>query len=191
MFEREAGMDRAMVRRSAGVAGAALVLFGSVAAWAQDAPKPGPEHKKLEYYTGKWTSESEVKANPFMPPGKYTSKDDCGWFQGGFAVVCHSEGGGPMGPMKSVGIMGYSSEDKTYTYYGIDSGGMVPTSVSKGSAQGDTWVYTDESKMGGKLVKSRYTIKQLNPASYTFKWEMQGEGGAWSALMEGKSTKAQ
>ena len=184
-------MDRAMLQRSIGVAGAALVLGGSLAAWGQDAPKPGPEHKKLDYYTGQWTSESEVKANPFMPPGKYTSKDDCGWFQGGFAVVCHSEGSGPMGPMKSVGIMGYSSEDKTYTYYGIDNSGMVPTTVAKGSVQGDTWVYTDESKMGGKLVKSRYTMKQLTPASYTFKWEMQGEGGAWSALMEGKSTKAQ
>jgi len=86
--------------------------------------------------------------------------------------------------------MGYSSEDKTYTYYGIDSSGMVPTTVSRGSVQGDTWVYTDESKMGGKLVKSRYTMKLLSPTSYSFKWEMQGEGGAWSALMEGKSTKA-
>jgi len=181
-------MNGVMVQRSVILAGAALVLAGS-AARAQDAPKPGPEHKKLEYYTGKWSSESEVKANPFMPPGKYTSKDDCGWFQGGFAVMCHSEGGGPMGPMKSVGILGYSGEDKVYTYYGIDNSGMVPTTVSKGSVQGDTWVYSDESKMGGKMVKSRYTIKQLTPTSYTFKWEMQ-EGAAWSTLMEGKSTKA-
>jgi hypothetical protein len=178
-----------MAQWSVVVAGAALAVAGS-AALAQEAPKPGPEHKKLEYYTGKWSSESEVKANPFMPAGKYTSSDSCDWFQGGFAVVCHSEGGGPMGPMKSVGIMGYSAEDKVYTYYGIDNSGMVPTSVSKGSVQGDTWTYTDESKMSGKLVKSRYTIKQLTPASYTFKWEMQGEGGAWSTLMEGKSTKA-
>jgi hypothetical protein len=45
--------------------------------------------------------------------------------------------------------------------------------------------------MGGKLVKSRYTLKQLSPMSYSFKWEMQGAGGTWSTLMEGKSTKAQ
>ena len=184
-------MNGAMLRRGVVVGGVALVLVGSVAAWAQDAPKPGPEHKKLEYYTGKWSSESEVKANPFMPPGKYTSTDACGWFQGGFAVVCHSDGGGPMGPMKGMGIMGYSSEEKTYTYYGVDSSGMVSTTVSRGSVQGDTWVYTDESKMGGKLVKSRYTMKLLSPTAYTFKWEMQGEGGAWSTLMEGKSTKVQ
>ena len=78
----------------------------------------------------------------------------------------------------------------TPSYYGIDSSGMVPTTVSRGSVQGDTWVYTDESKMGGKLVKSRYTMKVLSPTSYTYKWEMQGDGGAWSTLMEGKSTKA-
>ena len=173
------------------LAGAVLVLAASVTARAQQGPpKPGPEHKKLEYYAGKWTTESEVKANPFGPAGKYTSKDDCGLFQGGFAVICHSDGTGPAGPTKSVGILGYSSEDKVYTYYGIDNSGMIPTSVSKGSVTGDTWVYTDESKMGGKLVKSRYTIKQVSLTSYTSKWEMRGEGGAWTTLMEAKSSKA-
>ena len=43
--------------------------------------------------------------------------------------------------------------------------------------------------MGGKMVKSRYTINQTSPTSYTFKWEMQGEDGAWQTIMEGKSTK--
>lgn len=168
----------------------ALVLGGFGAARAQEAPKPGPEHKKLAYYVGNWTSESEVKANPFMPPGKYNAKDRCESYPGGFAVVCHSDGSGPMGSMKSMGLMGYSTEDKVYTYYGVDSSGMIPTTVSKGTVHGDTWSYTDESKMGGKMVKSRFTIKQLSPTSYTFKWEMQTEGGTWSTVMEGKSTKA-
>jgi Protein of unknown function (DUF1579) len=184
-------MKTAIVERTAVLAAGVLLLVGSTRTWAQQgAPQPGPEHKKLAYYSGKWTTESEIKPNPFMPPGKYTSKDDCGLFQGGFAVVCHSDGNGPMGPMKSVGIMGYSSEDKVYTYYGIDNMGTVPTSVSRGSVTGETWVYTDESKMGGKLVKSRYTIKQVSPTSYTATWEMQGEGGAWATVMESKSSKA-
>src|SRR6185295_6534527 len=89
------------------LAGAAFVLAASAPAWAQsDAPKPGPEHKKLEYFAGKWTSEAEAKKSAFGPAGKYTSKDDCNVFQGGFAVVCHSEGSGPMGATKSVGILG-------------------------------------------------------------------------------------
>jgi hypothetical protein len=183
----EASMSRVTSQRSAILAGAALAL--AAAAFAQEAPKPGPEHKKLEFYAGKWTSESEVKPNPFMPPGKYTATDKCDWFHGGFALMCHSEGGGPTGPMKAAYFLGYSAEDKVYTYYGVDSAGMVPTSVAKGTVQGDTWTYTDESKMGGKLVKSRYTIKQLSPKTYTFKWETEGEGGAWSTVMEGKSTR--
>lgn len=182
-------MIKAVAPRFFILAGASLVLGGFAAARAQEAPKPGPEHKKLAYYVGNWTSESEVKANPFMPPGKYSAKDRCESYPGGFAVVCHSEGSGPMGPMKSMGLMGYSTEDKVYTYYGVDSSGMIPTTVSRGTVQGDTWSYTDESKMGGKMVKSRFTIKQLSPTSYTFKWEMQGDG-TWSTVMEGKSTKA-
>ncbi len=33
-------------------------------------PKPGPEHKKLEYFVGKWSVESEIKANEFVPAGR-------------------------------------------------------------------------------------------------------------------------
>ncbi len=43
--------------------------------------------------------------------------------------------------------------------------------------------------MGGKTVNSRYTIKEASPTSYTFKWEMQGDDGAWLTVIESKSTK--
>jgi hypothetical protein len=44
--------------------------------------------------------------------------------------------------------------------------------------------------MGGKKVKSRVTIKELSPTSYTFTMEMQGPDGKWAPMMESKSTKA-
>jgi hypothetical protein len=96
-----------------------------------------------------------------------------------------------MGPTKGIGIMGYSTDEKAYTYYGVDNSPMTMASVPRGTVQGDTWVYDDEAKMGGKKVKSRYTMKISSPTSYTFKWEMQGDDGAWKAVMEGKATKAQ
>jgi hypothetical protein len=66
-----------------------------------------------------------------------------------------------------------------------------PRSASACAAplSGDAWTYDDESKMGGQRIKSRFVIKQLSPDSYTFKWELQGEGGAWNTVMEGKSTR--
>ncbi len=152
-------------------------------------PKPGPEHKRLGYFVGKWSTDGETKPNPFMPGGKMATKDTCEWFEGGFAVLCRSEGKGPMGPTKSIGIMGYSAEEKAYTYYGLDNGPMAMVTVPRGTVQDGTWVYNDEAKMGGKTVKSRYSIKETSPTSYTFKWETQGDDGTWQTVMEGKSTK--
>jgi len=119
-----------------------------------------------------------------------SGNDVCEWFDGGFAVVCRTEGKGPMGPTKSLGIMGYSTEEKAYTYYGLDNGPMTMATVPRGTVQAGTWTYTDESMMGGKKVKSRYVMKELSPTAYTFKWEVLGEDGAWQTLVEGKSTKA-
>jgi hypothetical protein len=169
------------------------LVLGSGLALAQaptEAPKPGPEHEKLGYFVGKWAGEGEVKPNPMMPSGKFTTSETCEWFEGGFSVVCRSEGKGPMGSTKGLGIMGYSTEESAYTYYGVDSGPMAMASVPRGTVQGDTWTYNDEAKMGGKMVKSRFIIKETSPTSYTFKWEMLGEGGAWQTIMEGKATKA-
>ena len=167
-----------------------LVVGGShLSAQTPQASAPGPEQKKLGYFVGKWTTEGEMKASPMGPAGKITSTDDCAWFDGGFAVICHSTGKTPVGPNKSVGIMGYSTEEKVYTYYGLDNSNMSMTSVPHGTVEGDTWTYTDESLMGGQKVKSRVVIKELSPTAYTFSMEIQSPDGKWMPLMESKSTK--
>jgi hypothetical protein len=169
----------------------ALVFVGFRIVTAAQAPPqaPGPEHKRLGYFVGKWTTEGEMKASPMGPGGKISSTDDCAWFEGNFAVVCHYNGTTPMGPSKSIGIMGYSTEEKVYTYYGVDNSNMAMTSVPHGTVQGDTWTYDDEGQMGGQKFKSRVTIKELSPAAYSFKMEIQGPDGKWTPMMESKSTK--
>jgi hypothetical protein len=170
---------------------AGLALSGAaLAADAPAAPKPTPDHEKLAYFVGKWTMEGDMKESPAGPGGKLTGKDNCEWFEGKFAVVCNSTGTSPMGPTKGLGILGYSAEEKAYTYYGVDNSGQVQTTVPRGTKDGDTWTYTDESKMGGKMIKSRYIVKEESPSAYTFKWEIQGEDGKWATIVEGKETKA-
>ena len=167
------------------------LAFGgtALAADAPAAPKPGAEHKKLGYFVGKWKTEGDMKDSPMGPGGKMTSDDTCDWFKGGFAIVCRGVGNGPTGPMKSLGIISYSADEKVYTYYGTDNSGMAMTTVPKGTVEGDTWTYNDESKMGGKMVKSRYSMKIVSPTSYTFKYEMQGDDGKWNSMMEGTATR--
>lgn len=174
------------------IAALSLVLGGSVqiaAAQAPEAPKPGPEHQRLAYFVGKWNAEGEVKPGPMGPGGKFTSSDKCEWFEGRYSVVCHSEGKMPMGKSKSIGILSYNTEEKVYTYYGIDNSSMTMASVPKGTVRGDTWTYTDEGTMGGKKYKSRVTIKEVSPTEYTFRMDMQGPDGKWAPMMESRNTK--
>ena len=173
---------------SAGLVASTVAV--STAAAQPAMPKPGPEHQRLGYYVGKWTTEGEMKPGPMGPGGKMTSTDTCEWFEGRYAVVCHYDGKSPMGLNKGIGIMSYSAEDKVYTYYGTDSMGMTMSTVPRGTVQGDTWTYSDESMMGGKKVKTRVIIKQLSADAYTFKMEMQGPDGKWAPMMESKSTKS-
>src|SRR3989442_5065972 len=41
--------------------------------------------------------------------------------------------------------------------------------AAKGTVDGDTLGWTNEAKMGGKVVKGQDNIKRISPTSYTFK----------------------
>jgi hypothetical protein len=181
-----------MMRRFIGVlafVAMAGALCGGTAAQPPQPPKPGAEHKRLGYFVGKWNVTGEVKDSPMGPGGKITSADTCEWFEGGFAVICRSDGKTPMGAMKSIGILGYSTEEKVYTYYGMDNSGMSMTTVAKGTVEGNKWTYTDQGTMGGQPFKMRVTITEVSPKEQAFVMEIQGADGKWMPMMESKATK--
>ena len=167
--------------------GFCLVAGVTLAQAPQAPPKPGPEAKKLDAFAGKWKGESDMKPGPWGPGWKMTSEDDCTWFEGGFQLVCRGSGNGAMGMVKSEGVLGWNGEEKVYKYMGFDSTGMMMSAT--GSVSGNTWSWTGEDKMGGKMIKSRYTIVMPSPTTQTFKWETSEDGKTWNAIMEGKSTK--
>lgn len=171
----------------------ALMVFAvaSITLVGAQTPEPGPEHERLNYFVGKWTSKGQVNENSIgMPAGKFTGKDTCEWFDGKFAVVCHNEGSGPMGTHTGIGIMSYSSMNDTYTYYGTDSMGMAMTTIPHGNVDGKIWVYNDEADMGGVTVTNRYIIEEKSKNSYSFKWEIQDPEGNWVTIMEGVTKRA-
>jgi hypothetical protein len=168
---------------------AAVSVFASAAFAQNGPPKPTAEHKRLGYFVGTWQTEGEMKPGPMGPGGKMSATEKCSWYQGGFAVVCNSEGTMMGAPSKSIGILGYNAEEKVYTYAATASSGTARPRVPRGTLTGDTWTYDDESMMGGQKVKSRVTIKELSPTAYAFKMEMQGADGKWITAMESKSTK--
>lgn len=147
-------------------------------------PKPGPEHKKLEYFLGKWTVESEIKANQFVQAGKTVSTETCTLGAGGFYVVCRAEGG--QFPTR-LAILAYDSHAKVYTSYYANSAGLVGTAT--GSVDGNTWTWMVEDKFAGQVIKGRTSITASSPTQYTIKYEMADEKGGYTTILEGKATK--
>ncbi|MGH9368108.1 MAG: DUF1579 family protein [Thermoanaerobaculia bacterium] len=170
---------------------AAGLLTAAAAAQAQEKkmemPKPEPEHQKLGYFVGNWHTEGEMKDGPWGPGGKMSGESKCSWIPGGFFVLCDDEGTGPTGKVHGLGVLGYDAAGKAYTWNGFNS--MGDNDHARGTVEGKTWTYLNESMMGGKPMKGRYTIMEKSPSSYTFKFESSPDGKAWSSLMEGTVTK--
>ena len=167
---------------------AAWLVLASVAMAQMEMPKPGPEHKKLEVFAGSWTLDGTLKASAMGPGGSMTENEKCEWMEGNFFLVCHTDFKGTMGSGSGFSILGYSTDDKTYTYREFNSWGEFTD--SKGSLDGDTWTWVNDEKMGTMTMKGRFTMKNVTPAGYTFSYEMSQDGKTWTNVMDGKAIKS-
>jgi hypothetical protein len=166
----------------------AVVILATFS-WAQmQMPKPGPEHKKLDIFAGSWTLEGDSKPGPMGPGGKITESETCEWMEGGFYLVCHVKfTSATMGSGSGLSVMGYSHDDKIYTYREFNSDGEFVD--AKGAWDGDTISWASEDKMGGMTMKGRFTMKNISTTSYNFSFEMSQDGANWTTFMEGKASK--
>jgi len=150
-------------------------------------PKPGPEHQKMAYFVGTWESEADMKPSPLGPGGRFTYTQTCEWFEGNFALVCHTDGKSQAGSIKGVSIMAWDAAEKTYTYFSTSSLGQG--GFSRGTLEGDTWTWNNATKMNGKPVVLRYTLKQVSPDVCSYKFEMGPPGEPVKLMMDGKQTR--
>jgi hypothetical protein len=164
------------------------VLALAATALAQmDMPKPGPEHKKLDILAGSWNLDGDMKPGPMGPGGKITETEKCDWLEGGFFLVCHTDFKGSMGDGSGLSVMGYSPDDKSYSYREFNSWGEFTD--SRGSVDGDTWIWTNDWKMGSMSMKGKFTMKITSATTYNFSFEASQDGTKWTMVMDGKATK--
>ncbi len=162
-----------------------LVLALSATVLGQQ--QAGPEEKRLGYFVGKWREEVDVKPSALDPGHKGTIITTCEWFSGGLHVVCHGDYSGTAGEVKDLSLFSYSREDKAYFYYEIISDG--DRDFFTGTVQGNTWTWANDTKMNGKVIKGRYTYKEVSADNATMTYELQGDDGKWSTIMEGKASR--
>lgn len=152
------------------------------------ASKPDREVQMLGYNVGTWEGHGETKGGPFGPAGKLSSKQTCGWFSGGFQVVCRGEETGPTGKRGFLNILAYDEKQKAYTQYGISSLGDIEYDRG-GSLVGNKLTYIIEQDEGGTHLKVRYTELRLSQSLYTYEAEASLGGRPWKVIAQGEITK--
>jgi hypothetical protein len=173
--------------KRAGMILAVMLVFAAVAGAQTQPPKPGPEVKKLDMFAGTWTLDGSMRPGEMGPGGPMSEKETCEWMEGGFYLVCHSDYKSSMGNGVGLSVLGYSADDKAYTYREFNSFGEFDD--SRGTVDGDTWTWTSDEKMGGMTMKGRFTMKMTSASSYNFMFEMSQDGTKWADVMDGKATK--
>src|SRR5690348_16638961 len=98
--------EESMRRLSATICAVVFTLLSALSVQAQMAPAtPAPELKKLDFMTGDWTSEGDMKPGPGMPGGKFSISSHTEWMEGNFFLVEHSNADmAAMGKFKELAI---------------------------------------------------------------------------------------
>ena len=153
-----------------------------------EAAKPAPELKKLEYFLGTWISRGNVQPGPAGPGGKLHMRERYRWMEGRFFLVIESQFKiGDPAKWSGTAFIGYDAARKLYTYDEFNS--MGEAQHSTGTLEGDTWTWNGEQHIGGKITRTRFTLRMLSPAAYTFRFETSPDGIEWTGQGEGKAAK--
>ena len=150
----------------------AACAFVANACFAQELPKPGPEHEKLQAMVGEWDCVMEMDGQKSKCKASY--KSICG----GMWIASDFEG--TLGPMKfqGHGLDGYDATKKKYTGVWVDSmTGSPMTLEGTLDKDGKTMVMTGEATgHDGKPEKVKTVTVMKDKDHFTFNFFMVKEG---------------
>jgi len=174
---------------------AALLLAAGLARAEEQAagtpppiPKPGENHKKLDWLVGTWDVAENFAKSEMGPGGAGKGVDTVSWTLGGMWLTSSYSSDGPMGHYEGHGMLTWDENKKTYVSYWFDVFGGH--SELAGDWQGDSLVVTSqEYSMEGHKWVERHTYKKVSDKQLDFKVELNQDGKGFATFMESTSKK--
>jgi hypothetical protein len=165
-----------------------LLAFCSATAMQAQAPKPGPEVKKLHAAVGHWTFDGEVKPGPLGSGGKITGEANVRMILGGFFLQNQQSGKIAGIETRLLEIDGYDPVNKNFSseFY-LDDGSRFSGVLS---ITGNTWTYAGKFVTAGKQYHYKATFAGgPDLAIWTYKDQLSPDGEKWTPLYDLKFTK--
>ncbi len=158
---------------------------------AQEQPKPGPEHRKMEMYVGKWTYQGSGDATPFGPAGKFKGKATNRLVLGGFFLESRDEDTGDSGYIfQSIGFRGYDPVNRTYFGIGFENDGRETSATA--TLNGNTWTSVGVRKDAKGISYKTRNVETYLPDGKTSTWVAEyssDDGKTWLPLWKGTSKR--
>lgn len=164
-----------------------IVIILAAVATANAQQKPDLQ-KALATLVGTWRVEAEMKKTPFNPGGTFSGINEAEWGPGKNFVVIHSKGKDPNGPASELDIIGYDRQLHIYTYTSFNSVGWSDR-TAVGFFENGTWIWTDETTSGGKIIRTRNEMKLALPDRFTFVNKLSINGGDFEIVETGNGTR--
>ncbi len=165
-----------------------LLLFGiSLPAQAQ-APKPGPEQKKLEVFLGAWKYDGDYKAGPLGPAAKCSGKQTARWILDGFFLEWKGKEKGHFGDVQWTEVDWYDPVTKSYLYQGFQSDGTTWSGSFTLEERSCTFSGTMTCKGTTYKVRGQETFS-ADARTITQTEEISADGNVWTPWLELKWTK--
>ncbi len=147
-------------------------------------PTPGPEHKLLDVFVGKWINEGHTVARPGAPSAKILTSDIYEWAVGKFHIVHTAYGLGGGVPGGGTEIISYDSATGKYRSDFFDSfGNYNPHELTR---QDGKWIWLG---MWGSEWHRATEVFSNDGTIQTCLHERSDDGHTWEPSMEIVLTK--
>jgi hypothetical protein len=134
---------------------------------------------RLGYFLGTWTLLSS--------DGRFKVTQNNEWSADGLSIISTWEEERPSGTDSGRATYLLRPDGETYEYDGVNQDTELEKSI--GVFADGTWTWS--SDLGDfPDTKARFTIKELSPTRYSFKFEKTDSSGNWVLIREGNATKS-
>ena len=147
---------------------------------AAAAGRPGPGHRRLEAFVGRWRTEGRTAAGPSGPAAEIAGEDRYEWLPGGFFLVHRVDVRVGGERVSAIEIIGYDPASGTYPMHWFD--GQGGSGTYRASLRDGVWTFAGESeRFTGSFGDGGGTL--------TGSWERVEDGAGWVPWMEVRLTK--
>jgi hypothetical protein len=147
-----------------------------------------PELKKLDAWSGQWTTKGKRYETAYSHAGEITVTMNCGWSTYGGYMICDHLVIGLSGQRNELSIFTYNQADKSYKFCGLDQTGVPRTTLL--TIEGNVWSFDSDDEENGKIVHTTTINDFSKPGVVMWNTKFSADGGAhWTLMNEGVDTK--